>query len=151
MVSLFLKKPQMALVLMMLLAFLVLDVYAADLPGKTVVALGSVKFDTSAASEHQMVNNSSINVSSINNISIDNSTANNSSMGNLSINNLSAKDRPIDEPAPAVPVMDLSRYAKDMHNKSLTGYKNIIYPMAESRGFTASTGGSGSGGGCGCG
>jgi hypothetical protein len=151
--SLLSNKSKVILILAVLFAFMVFDAFAAGLSGRAVVALGSVKLSIPSGSEPQMVNNSSINVSSINNISINNSTANNSSMGNLSLNNLSAKNKLIDKPARIVPVMDLSRYAKDRLNKSLTGYKNIMYPLAETRGSTASTGGSGggSGGGCGCG
>jgi len=47
--------------------------------------------------------------------------------------------------------LDLSKYAGDRINKSLEGYTNIIYPISESAGFTASTAGGGSSGGCGCG
>jgi hypothetical protein len=47
--------------------------------------------------------------------------------------------------------LDLSKYAGDRINKSLEGYTNIIYPITESAGFTASTAAGGSSGGCGCG
>jgi len=46
-------------------------------------------------------------------------------------------------------VLDLSSYYRDRANKNLAGYKNIMYPLSESRGSTASTAGGGSG--CGCG
>ncbi len=46
-------------------------------------------------------------------------------------------------------VLDLSAYSRDRANKNLAGYKNIMYPISESRGSTASTAGGGSG--CGCG
>lgn len=50
-----------------------------------------------------------------------------------------------------VPVLDLSKYATSRLNNNLTGYTNIMYPLAESAGFTATTGSGGSsGGGCGC-
>jgi len=42
-------------------------------------------------------------------------------------------------------ILDLSAYAKDRSNGSLTGYTNIMYPISESRGSTTSTS---SGGGC---
>ncbi len=51
--------------------------------------------------------------------------------------------------APAMPVIDLSGYARDLKNKNLTGYKNIMYPMGESRGPPGGV--AGGGGGCGCG
>ncbi|HWQ20245.1 MAG TPA: hypothetical protein VN455_10750 [Methanotrichaceae archaeon] len=45
-------------------------------------------------------------------------------------------------------VINLSNYATDRRNNNLTGYTNIMYPIAESAGFTASAAG---GGGCNCG
>ncbi len=67
---------------------------------------------------------------------------NNSSMSNSSINNSTMNSALVLVP------LDLSRYASNRANKNLTGYKNIMYPLSESRGSTASTTG---GGGCGCG
>ncbi len=69
---------------------------------------------------------------------------NNSSMGNSSINNSTMSS------APALVPLDLSHYASDRANKNLAGYRNIMYPIAESRGSTTSTAG-GASGGCGCG
>jgi hypothetical protein len=113
-------------VLMVLFALLVLDAYATGSPGEA------------------LLNNSSTNVSSIDNVSINNSSVSSMLMVNQSLNNSLT-----DKPARIVPVMDLSHYGKDRLNKSLTGYKNIIYPMTESSGFTATTS-VGGGGGCGC-
>jgi hypothetical protein len=73
----------------------------------------------------------------------------NSSIAGSTIASLSDSKNKLIEPVHKVPVMDLSRYAKDRLNKKLGGYRNIIYPMAESSGFSATTS-SGSGGGCGC-
>ena len=42
-------------------------------------------------------------------------------------------------------MLDLSAYAQDRTNNSLTGYTNIMYPISGARGTTASTS---SGGGC---
>ena len=42
-------------------------------------------------------------------------------------------------------ILDLSAYANDRTNNSLTGYTNIMYPISGARGTTASTS---SGGGC---
>lgn len=159
-------KSKVVLLLMVLFAFLVFDAFAEGLSGKAVVALGSAKLSVTSGSETQIANNSSINASAINTTSINLSAINNtlmnlSAINNTSMNdsttnistiaNLSSKNKLMDKPARIVPVMDLSRYAKDRLNKSLGGYRNIIYPMAESSGFTAGTGGSGSGGGGGCG
>ncbi len=147
--SLFSNKSNVIFILVVLFAFLVLDAFAAGLSGRAVVALGSVKLSNPSGSELQMVNNSSINVSETNNISMNNSTLNSSTIADLS-----SKNKLADKPVRKVPVMDLSRYAKDRLNKNLAGYKNILYPLAEASGFTANTGGTGGGaggGGCGCG
>jgi hypothetical protein len=57
---------------------------------------------------------------------------------------------PAEQPQPsALPVVDLSGYGKNRREGNLEGYTNIMYPIAESAGFTATAaGGSGSGGGC---
>ena len=144
--TMFSNKPRAAFVLTVLFAFLVLGAQAAEPPAKSVIQLGSFKL---ASSQAVLANNSSISNSSINNISINNSTINNSSMSKMPINNLSMNDKQMDTSAPAVPVVDLSGYARDRKNKNLTGYKNIMYPMGESRGPPA--GAAGGGGGCGCG
>jgi hypothetical protein len=147
--SLLSNKSKVILILAVLFAFMVFDAFAAGLSGRAVVALGNVKLSIPSGSEPQMVNNSSINVSATNNISMNNSTLNSSTIANLS-----SKNEHTDKPVRKVPVMDLSRYAKDRLNKNLAGYKNILYPLAETSGFTANTGGTGGGsggGGCGCG
>ena len=91
-----------------------------------------------------MTNNSSAIIPSI-----DNRTINGSSMVNISAINQSTKNDSVVASVHAVPVIDLSGYGKNRLNKNLAGYRNIIYPMTASRGFTASTSGGG-GGGCGC-
>lgn len=74
---------------------------------------------------------------------------NNSSMNNSSLNNSSINATTIDAPVSSGKnVLDLSGYSRDRANKNLAGYKNIMYPISESRGSTTSTT---SGGGCGCG
>lgn len=55
------------------------------------------------------------------------------------------------EGAPSLVPIDLSGYASDRAKNNLTGYRNILYPLSESRGFTATVAGGGGGGGCGCG
>lgn len=67
---------------------------------------------------------------------------NNSSLNNSLINNSTVNSLPVLMP------LDLSGYGSDRANKNLAGYKNIMYPMAESRGSTTTTGGA-SGGCCG--
>jgi hypothetical protein len=142
----FSNKPRAAFVLTVLFAFLVLGAQAAEPPAKSVIQLGSFKL---AGSQAVLANNSSISNSSINNISINNSTINNSSMSKVPINNLSMSGKQMDTSAPSVPVVDLSGYAKGLKGKNLTGYRNIMYPMGESRGPPGGV--AGGGGGCGCG
>jgi hypothetical protein len=77
----------------------------------------------------------------LNNLSLNNSSSNNSSSNDSLLNS-----SPI-ESSKSVQPIDLSGYSQDRRNKNLAGYKNIMYPIAESRGSTAST----TGGGCGCG
>lgn len=137
----FSNKPRAAFVLTVLFAFLVLGAQAAEPPAKSVIQLGSFKL---ASSQAVLANNSSISNSSINNISINNST-----MSKMPINNLSGNGKQMNSSAPAMPVIDLSGYARDLKNKNLTGYKNIMYPMGESRGPPGGV--AGGGGGCGCG
>ena len=142
-----------AAVLMLLFAFLVLGVQAAEPPAKSVMHLGSVG---SASPQAVLANNSSIINSSMNNISINSSTMNNSSINNSSVSkmpieSLSTNEKMVNTSARTVPVVDLSGYAKDRKSKNLAGYKNIMYPMGESRGPPAAAAGGGGGGGCGCG
>jgi hypothetical protein len=146
----FSNKPRAAFVLIVLSAFLVLGAQAVEPPAKSVMPSGS---SVLAGSQAALANNSSINNSSINNISINNSTVNNSSMSKVPIKSLSMNSKMMNTSAPTVPVINLSGYAKDRKDKNLTGYKNIMYPMGESRGppAAAAGGGGGGGGGCGCG
>ncbi len=69
-------------------------------------------------------------------------------------NNSTANSSSIDSTGsllPALPVADLSGYGKDRRDKNLARYTNIMYPLAESAGFTATAAGGSGGGGCGCG
>jgi hypothetical protein len=70
-----------------------------------------------------------------------------SSLINLPMNNSSINNSTVYS-APTLMPLDLSHYASDRANKNLAGYKNIMYPIAESRGSTTSTAGGASGGGC---
>ena len=149
----FSNKPIAALALMVLFAFLVLGAQAVEPPAKSVMHLGSVGL---ASSQAVLANNSSIINSSMNNISINSSMMNNSSINNslmskMPIKSLSTNDKMMNTSAHTVPVVDLSGYAKDRKSKNLAGYKNIMYPMGESRGPPAAAAGGGGGGGCGCG
>jgi len=155
------KKSKVTLILMALFALLACDAFAGDLSTRAVVALGSAKLSVPSGFTAQAANNSSTNASFMNNTSVDlsatgftsmnisSNTSTNSSIADSRIASLSDSKNKLLEPARKVPVMDLSRYAKDRLNKKLGGYRNVLYPMAESSGFSATTS-SGSGGGCGC-
>jgi hypothetical protein len=79
--------------------------------------------------------------------SVDSLPANSSSI-NATMVNVSSINRPSAKALQTPAVINLSNYASDRRNKNLTGYTNIMYPIAESAGFTASAAG---GGGCNCG
>ncbi len=177
----FLKKSILALALMALLAFFVLDACAQWSPGGTVVymgdlnlagnvgqsgngayVLGSVASQGSSgglsSSSSQLTNDMTVNNSSMNNSSMNNSSLDNSSIDNASMNAAPTNAMPVNvasmnaassvEPR-TVEVLDLSSYAKDRVKGDLTGYTNIMYPFAESKGSTTSTAGGGGCGGCG--
>ena len=165
------KKSKVTLILMALFALLACDAFAWDLSTRAAVALGSGKLSVPSGVTAQAANNSSTNTSFMNNTSMNSSATGftsinisavsatsinlssnasmNSSIADSTIATLSDSKNKLIEPVHKVPIMDLSRYAKDRLNKKLGGYRNIIYPMAESSGFSATTS-SGSGGGCGC-
>lgn len=67
-------------------------------------------------------------------------------LNNTSLNNTTASNTAAVGESGLVP-LDLSGYGSDRVNKNLAKYKNIMYPIAESRGSTASTS-SGASGGC---
>jgi hypothetical protein len=132
------------IILESLFVFMVFNASAQWSPGGTMVYMGDLNLagstGTSGSAPYALIsapidlpmNNSSMVNSSMNNSTMYNSTMNNSKMNSAS----------------SLAPLDLSRYASDRANKSLAGYKNIMYPIAESRGSTTSTAG---GGGCGCG
>lgn len=140
-----------ALVLAGLFAVIVLNACAQWSPAKTVVNLGDLSLAGKGASgapratDSSLADNPLMNESSTNNWAMNNSSLNNPAMNNSSINNLILNSSI--KGATSMQPIDLSGYSQDRRNKNLAGYKNIMYPIAESRGSTAST----TGGGCGCG
>lgn len=117
---------------------------------------GGLGSSSSQLANDVTVNNPSMNNSSMNNSSLDNSSINNASMNAVPTNamplNIASMDAASTAEPQTVAVLDLSSYAKDRVKGDLTGYTNIMYPFAESKGSTTSTaGGGGGGGGCGCG
>jgi hypothetical protein len=84
-----------------------------------------------------------------------NATQNTTALGNQTLNESSemastpavlGAAKPEDAARPSGKgILDLSAYAQDRTNNSLTGYTNIMYPISGAKGTTASTS---SGGGC---
>lgn len=103
-------------------------------PGSMMVYIGDLNLASPSAFSHAAP------------YAIGNAQANQQSM----MNNSSANSTSAIRKTGLMP-LDLSKYAGDRINKSLEGYTNIIYPITESAGFTASTAAGGSSGGCGCG
>jgi hypothetical protein len=140
----FSKNSKLAFVLMALFAILAIDAAAQWSPGGSMVYMGDFNLPgrTTSGGQAPYV----IGGSMMNNMPMNNPSLNNSSLINASLNNSSVENsQPAAQP---VATMDLSRYAKDRAGGNLAGYTNIMYPIAESGGFTASTAG---GSGCGCG
>ncbi len=143
----FSKNSKIAFVLLALFATLAIDAAAQWSPGGAMAYMGDFNLaGTKVASGGEPY---AIGGSMMNNMPMNNPSLNNSSMNNVSLNNSSmVNPQPAAQP---VATMDLSRYAKDRAIGNLSGYTNIMYPIAESGGFTATTAGGSSGGGCGCG
>lgn len=145
----FSKNSKIAFVLMALFAILAIDAAAQWSPGGAMAYVGDFNLaGTKVASGGEPY---AIGGSMMNNMPMNNPSLNNSSMSNASLNNSSIVNSQPVNPQPAaqlVATMDLSRYARDRSSGNLSGYTNIMYPIAESGGFTATTAGSG---GCGCG
>jgi hypothetical protein len=132
-------------VLAALLFVMVFDVYAQWAPGKTVINLGDLNLAVPPKPTAETpAGDSPITIPAGNG-----SHTINTSLNNTTINNTLTAS-PIDslQPTQSAAIIDLSNYSKDRRNKNLAGYKNIMYPIAESRGSTTST--AGGGGGCGC-
>ena len=140
------SRKMIVAVLAALLFVMVFDVCAQWSPGKTVINLGDLNL--AVPSDPTAKTPSAASSPAIINPAGNGSDAINASMNNTTINNTLTAS-PIDSPQPAqsAAIIDLSNYSKDRRDKNLTGYKNIMYPLAEARGSTTSTAGSG---GCGC-
>jgi hypothetical protein len=136
-------------VLAALLFVMVFDVCAQWVPGKTVINLGDLNLAVPSGPTAKTPSTAS---NPIINPSGNGSDTINASLNNTTINNtLTASPIQSLQPAQSAALIDLSNYSKDRRNKNLTGYKNIMYPIAEARGSTASATSGGGSGGCGCG
>ena len=124
-----------ALILEVLFVFMAFNASAQWSPGGMMVYMGDLNLAGSPGSSGKAPYSLG---SPLMNLPMNNSSMSNSSMNNSTMNS-----------APALVPLDLSRYASDRANKNLSGYKNIMYPIAESRGSTATT--ASGAGGCGCG
>jgi len=139
------SRKMMVAVLAALLFVMVYDVCAQWSPGKTVINLGDLNL---AVPSDPTAKTPSAASSPIINPAGNGSDTINASLNNTTINNtLTVSPTESQQPAQSAAIIDLSNYSKDRRDKNLTGYKNIMYPLAEARGSTTSTAGSG---GCGC-
>jgi hypothetical protein len=141
------SRKMVVAVLAALLFVMVFDVYAQWSPGKTVINLGDLNLAVPPKPTAETpAGDSPITIPAGNS-----SDTINASMNNTTINNtLTASPIESQQPVQSAALIDLSNYSKDRRGKNLAGYKNIMYPIAESRGSTTSTAGGGGGcGGCG--
>jgi hypothetical protein len=138
------SRKMMVAVLAALLFVMVFDVCAQWSPGKTVINLGDLNL---AVPPGPTAKAQSAASSPIINPAGNGSDTINASLNNTTINNTLTASPMESLPAQSAAIIDLSNYSKDRRDKNLAGYKNIMYPLAESRGSTTSTAGSG---GCGC-
>ena len=139
------SRKMIVAVLAALLFVMVFDVCAQWSPGKTVINLGDLNL---AVPSDPTAKTPSAASSPIINPAGNGSDTINASLNNTTINNtLTVSPTESQQPAQSAAIIDLSNYSKDRRDKNLTGYKNIMYPLAEARGSTTSTAGSG---GCGC-
>jgi hypothetical protein len=122
-------------VLEVLFLFMIFNASAQWSPGGMMVYMGDLNL--AGASGSRGATPYAIGSSLTVQAPLNNSSLNNSLINNSTVNSL-----------PALMPLDLSGYGSDRANKNLVGYKNIMYPMAESRGSTTTTGGA-SGGCCG--
>lgn len=129
----FSRKHMVALAVVVLSGLFIFGAYAQT-PSSSVNlgALALSGFSGLAGSSPYLIGNAPTN-----SIPMNGSMMSNSSMNNSSVNS-----------AQPLAVINLSNYASDRRSNNLTGYTNIMYPLAESSGFTASAAG---GGGCNCG
>lgn len=117
----------------------------------TIVYMGDLSFLASSHSNQE----AKAQEATILGAAANNSTLNSTALGNITANEITEKIKtPVSlgsaKPAEAAKpsdngILELSAYAEDRANNSLTGYTNIMYPITGSRGSTASTS---SGGGC---
>ncbi|MDD1753405.1 MAG: hypothetical protein LUQ38_10005 [Methanotrichaceae archaeon] len=154
------RNPLVIIALLELFTFLALDAYATWSPTGSEVNLAGLKLIGSSAStgsgdsspsitntpkDNLSINKSLVNTSMINNSSINHSLIDTTLMNISSINNSATRASPTRSSQSVWTPMDLSHYGIGRLHNDLSSYTNIMYPMAESRGSTASAAG---GGGC---
>ena len=152
------RKPLVVIALLAIFTFLALDAYATWSPTRSEVNLAAFKLlgssstgsgESSPSITNQPKDNLSINTSLVNssmkNNSINHSLIDTTLMNISSINNSATKASQTTSSQSVSSPVDLSNYGIGRLHKNLTSYRNIMYPMAESRGSSASAS---SGGGC---
>jgi hypothetical protein len=137
----FSKKTTVALAAAALFGLLAFNACAQWTPGGMAINFGGFDLGSPASAE----------IPGVKPYVIGNQPANSPSSDNLTMNSSTMNNTTVDSSQPtALQIADLSSYGKDRRAGNLKGYTNIMYPLAESAGFTASAAGGGSGGGCGC-
>lgn len=141
------SRKMMVAVLAVLLFVMVFDVCAQWSPGKTVINLGDLNLAVPPKPTAETpAGDSPITIPAGNSSDTINASMNNTTMNNtLTVSPIESL-----QPAQSAALIDLSNYSKDRRGKNLAGYKNIMYPIAEARGSTASATSGGGSGGCGC-
>jgi len=124
--------------------------YAQTISGASSVSLGALtqsSFSGLGTTGPYSIGSMATKVPSVDSLPANSSPINGPSV-NATMVNVSSINRPPAKALQTPAAINLSNYASDRRNKNLTGYTNIMYPIAESAGFTASAAG---GGGCNCG
>ncbi len=134
----FSRKTTVALVALMLFCLFVFNACAQWTPGGMAINFGGFDLESTASEKSAGIKPYVIGNQLADSLSSDNLTTNSSTMNNTTMDS---------SQSPAMPIADLSSYGKDRREGNLNKYKNIMYPLAEAGGFTATT--SGGGGGCG--
>jgi hypothetical protein len=137
----FSRKTTVALVAAVLFGLFAFNACAQWTPGGMAINFGGFDLESTASAEIPGVKPYVIGNQLANSLSSDNLTMNSSAMNNTTMDSSQTA---------VMPIADLSSYGKDRRDGNLKGYTNIMYPLAESAGFTATAAGSGGGcGGCG--
>jgi hypothetical protein len=137
----FSRRITVALAAAVLFGLFAFNACAQWTPGGMAINFGGFDLESTASAEVPGIKPYVIGNQLTDSLSSDNLTMNSSTMNNTTMESSQTI---------AMPIADLSNYGKDRRDGNLKGYTNIMYPLSESAGFTATAAGSGGGcGGCG--